>query len=161
MHRGRRRVKPARRESPGWAKRPVSGAAHPAALPLDAAILAGAAPGATSIAVWQEAVRRDDALSYNEPSDWYYPTRESLGAAYFRHGDCRRAEAVFLQDVERTADAAARVPLLHNNTNPDNPRSLYGVIECRKRLHEPLPPALIDAYQRNWKGAQPPSLGTM
>jgi len=35
------------------------------------------------------------------------------------------------------------------------------VIECRKRLHEPVPPALIDAYQRNWKGAQPPSLATM
>src|SRR5262249_38402060 len=89
------------------------------ALPLDAAILAAAGPGASSIAVWQEAVRREDALSYNEPSDWYYPTRESLGAAYVRHGDCRQAEAVFLYDVERTADAADRVPLLHNNTNPD------------------------------------------
>lgn len=131
------------------------------ALPLDAAILAGADPGGATIAIWQEAVRREDALSYNEPSDWYYPTRESLGAAYFRHGDYRRAEAVFLYDAERTADAAGRTPVLRNNTNPDNPRSLYGVIECRKRLQEPVPPALIDAYRRNWKGAAPPSLATM
>ena len=114
-----------------------------------------------AIAQLRQAVAAEDRLAYNEPSDWYYPTRESLGAAYVRHGDCRQAEAVFLYDVERTADAAARVPLLHNNTNPDNPRSLYGVIECRKRLNEPVPPALIDAYQRNWKAAQPPSLAAM
>ena len=43
----------------------------------------------------ESAVAAEDALSYNEPADWYYPTRESLGAALMRAKRFVDAEKVF------------------------------------------------------------------
>ena len=37
-----------------------------------------------AIDAWRMAVGREDMLNYNEPADWFYPTRESLGAALLR-----------------------------------------------------------------------------
>jgi hypothetical protein len=42
-------------------------------------------------------VAAEDRLNYNEPPDWYYPTRESLGA----RGRHEEAEKVFRADPER------------------------------------------------------------
>ena len=37
-----------------------------------------------ALAAWHEAVAAEDKVVYNEPPDWFYPTRESLGAALMR-----------------------------------------------------------------------------
>jgi tetratricopeptide (TPR) repeat protein len=65
-----------------------------------------------SIDAWTRAVAAEDALSYNEPPDWYYPTRESLGAALLKARRFAEATRVFEEDLEK---------------NPANPRALFGL----------------------------------
>src|SRR5437660_12091155 len=63
------------------------------------------------------AVTIQDGLKYDEPKDWFYPVRESLGAVLLRIGDYAGAEEVFRADLER---------------NPRNPRSLLGLGDALK-----------------------------
>jgi len=65
-----------------------------------------------AIAEYTEAVAKEDALDYDEPADWFYPTRETLGATLLRAGRAADAERVFRSDLAR---------------NKRNPRSLYGL----------------------------------
>ena len=58
------------------------------------------------------AVRTQDSLRYIEPPDWYYPVRQSLGAALLRAGDLKGAERAFREDLVR---------------NPRNGWSLFGL----------------------------------
>jgi len=67
-----------------------------------------------SIEHWQKAVDMQDNLNYDEPADWYYPVRESLGAAFLNAGKPAEAEQVFRADLLQ---------------NPRNPRSLFGLKE--------------------------------
>jgi tetratricopeptide (TPR) repeat protein len=71
---------------------------------------AGDRPG--SISSFRTAVVADDALYYDEPPAWYYPVRETLGAALLQTGDAVEAERVFREDLKM---------------NPGNGRSLFGV----------------------------------
>jgi hypothetical protein len=41
------------------------------------------------------AVAIQDTLKYGEPPDWFFPVRESLGAALLINGDAAGAEKVF------------------------------------------------------------------
>jgi tetratricopeptide (TPR) repeat protein len=75
-----------------------------------------ASPGA-AIPHWQKAVSLHDALVYNEPPDWYYPVRESLGAALLRAGKAAEAEKVLREGVRRS---------------PHNGRMLFGLLESLK-----------------------------
>jgi len=45
------------------------------------------------------AVRAADGLTYNEPADWYYPPRLSLGAVLLEAGRPAEAEAVYREDL--------------------------------------------------------------
>ena len=65
-----------------------------------------------AIAEYTKAVAQEDTLDYDEPTDWYYPTRETLGAALLRAHRYSDAEKVFRADLTR---------------NPHNPRSLFGL----------------------------------
>jgi len=67
---------------------------------------------AAAIEAWRRTVAAEDGLNYNEPADWFYPTRESLGAALLRNANAADAERVFREDLER---------------NPKNARSLFGL----------------------------------
>jgi Flp pilus assembly protein TadD len=58
-----------------------------------------------------------DALVYDEPPAWYYPLRESLGAALLRAGRAAEAEKVFREGVQRS---------------PRNGRMLFGLMESLK-----------------------------
>jgi len=78
---------------------------------LDARIAAAGNDLNAAIESWKKAVVSEDALSYDEPSDWFYPTRESLGAAYLKAGRTEDARKTFREDLER---------------NPGNPRSMFG-----------------------------------
>src|SRR3954468_15179940 len=53
-----------------------------------------------AIRSWRDVVAATatDRLAYNEPPDWYYPTRESLGAALLRTGQHAEADRVFRDD---------------------------------------------------------------
>jgi tetratricopeptide (TPR) repeat protein len=62
----------------------------------------------------RDAVAIQDSLRYSEPPGWFYPVRESLGAALFRDGRLSEAEQTFRDDLQR---------------NPQNPRSLFGLLQ--------------------------------
>jgi len=79
---------------------------------LDARTAATRGERAQAIEFWRRAVDAEDTLNYGEPPEWYYPTRESLGAALLLDGQAGYAEAVFRADLEK---------------NPRNPRSLFGL----------------------------------
>ncbi len=47
------------------------------------------------------AVRLEDSLLYNEPPDWYYPVRHTLGAVLLEAGSPVEAEVIYWQDLEK------------------------------------------------------------
>jgi predicted Zn-dependent protease len=57
-------------------------------------------------------VAAEDLLAYDEPPTWYYPVRETLGAALLADGKPAEAERVFRDDLKY---------------NPKNGRSLFGL----------------------------------
>jgi tetratricopeptide (TPR) repeat protein len=79
---------------------------------LDARMAGAQQQPDAAIAAWTRAVDAEDALNYDEPPDWFYPTRESLGAALLKARRGEEAERVFRTDLER---------------NPRNGRSLFGL----------------------------------
>jgi hypothetical protein len=82
---------------------------------LAARIASARGDKAAAISLLRDAVANQDQLLYDEPSDWYYPVRETLGGMLLQAGDARGAEQVFRDDLQR---------------NPRNPRSLYGLAEA-------------------------------
>lgn len=81
---------------------------------LDARIATAQGQYERAIKYWEDAVAIEDGLSYGEPPEWFYPVRESLGAALLLNGQTDRAEAVFRADLEQY---------------PRNPRSLFGLLK--------------------------------
>lgn len=65
-----------------------------------------------------EAVRRDDALHYDEPWGWMMPVRHSLGALLLEQGRVAEAEQVYRADLER---------------HRENGWALHGLAECLRR----------------------------
>lgn len=53
-----------------------------------------------AIALTTMAVELEDAMPYNEPPDWYYPARHSLGVMQLAAGNPVAAEATYLADLE-------------------------------------------------------------
>jgi tetratricopeptide (TPR) repeat protein len=70
---------------------------------------------AKAVADLTAAVAMQDKLAYNEPADWHYPVRESLGAALLKIDRAADAEAVFRADLRK---------------NPRSGRSLFGLVEA-------------------------------
>jgi tetratricopeptide (TPR) repeat protein len=68
-----------------------------------------------AIAQFDRAVRLEDSLNYNEPTDWAMPARHSLGAALLKAGRHAEAETVFWDDLER---------------NPENGWALHGLAQA-------------------------------
>ena len=92
----------------------------------------------------REAVAIQDGLKYDEPQDWFYPVRESLGAALLMSGDQAGAEQVFRDDLER---------------NPRNPRSLFGLEQALKAQNKAYDATFIrKQFDASWKGPTPPKL---
>jgi tetratricopeptide (TPR) repeat protein len=74
------------------------------------AVAAGDLPAA--VERYQVAVAAEDRLAYDEPPTWFYPVRETLGAALLASGKAAEAERLFREDLKY---------------NPGNGRSLFGV----------------------------------
>ena len=88
---------------------------------LDGRIAEASGDRKAAIEAFRRAVAAEDALAYDEPPAWYYPTRESLGGALLRDGRAEEAEKVFREDLA---------------IHPRNPRSLYGLtlsLEAQKK----------------------------
>jgi len=64
-----------------------------------AAIAGAHGDHATETAALERAVAAQDALQYTEPPYWFYPIRQSLGAAYLRANRPADAERVFRADL--------------------------------------------------------------
>ncbi len=66
----------------------------------------------------QRAVEREDALNYDEPPTWHYPTRQSLGAVLLESGQPAEAEKIYREDLK---------------VFPNNGWSLFGLLEALRR----------------------------
>src|ERR1700732_3456940 len=91
-----------------------------------------------AISQLREAIAVQDTLKYDEPQDWFYPVRESLGAALLMEGDHAGAEQVFRDDLER---------------NPRNPRSLFGLEQTLKLQGRTYDATFVrKQFDASWKG---------
>jgi len=87
----------------------------------------------------RDAVANQDELKYNEPPDWYYEVRESLGGQLLQTGDAKGAEQVFRYDLAR---------------HPRNPRSLFGLAEALKMQGRTYDASwVVTQFQTAWQGA--------
>ena len=110
-----------------------------AAVVLDARLEEAGGDRLRAVRHWQRAVEVQDRLNYDEPPDWYYPVRESLGGALLRAGRPAEAETVFRADLER---------------NPRNPRSLFGLAESLKAQKKAASAAWVQAaFESAWRDA--------
>ena len=89
---------------------------------------------------WLSAVGMEDRLYYNEPDDWYYPIRESLGSAYYADGDYGCALATFNRDLQE---------------NPRNPRSVFGLAQTQRALgNSESADRLMAEFETLWHNSQ-------
>lgn len=102
---------------------------------LDARIASAKGDNEGAIKYWEKAVEIQDSLYYGEPPEWFYPVRESLGAALLLNGQAERAEAVFRADLEQ---------------HPRNPRSLFGLT---KALEAQKKRASLETVRREFEAA--------
>jgi tetratricopeptide (TPR) repeat protein len=93
---------------------------------------------------WQEAiaqlkigVEREDRLNYDEPSPWYAPVRQNLGATLLKAGLPAQAEQAYREDLA---------------AHPENGWSLYGLmqsLEAQGKTQEAR--AVGERYQAAWQ----------
>ena len=94
------------RERPIFASKDLQETALPSNLAIAAKTAAGEVAArqgdhARAIALLREAVALQDDQPYNEPPNWHYPVRQSLGAALLEAGQAADAEAVYREDLRR------------------------------------------------------------
>lgn len=95
--------------------------------------------GQQQIAAWRKAVEVQDALAYNEPPDWYYTLRESLGYALLAQKRYAEAEQVFREDL-----AGNRL----------SGRSLNGLkLSLENQPGKQVPALLEEQLQTAWRNA--------
>jgi tetratricopeptide (TPR) repeat protein len=106
---------------------------------LAARIASAKGDRSAAIKLLHDAVDNQDQLLYNEPADWYYPVRETLGGMLLQSGDAKAAEQVFREDLER---------------NPRNPRSLFGLAEALTRQKRAYEASWVkQQFDTAWQGA--------
>lgn len=106
---------------------------------VDGEILVLAGQRDEGIARLREAVRREDALRYNEPPDWIIPVRHSLGAALLNAGRFREAAEVYREDLRKW---------------PENGWSLFGLARALQHLgHVDEAAAVQQRFRAAWAHA--------
>ena len=91
-----------------------------------------------AVGMLREAVVVQDQLKYDEPQDWFFPVRESLGGVLLMTGDAKGAEQVFRDDLER---------------NLRNPRSLFGLHQALKAQDRNSDAWFVEQeFREAWKG---------
>ncbi|MCE3261190.1 MAG: hypothetical protein K0R43_269 [Pseudoduganella sp.] len=93
-----------------------------------------------AIKSFTEAVAVQDSLPYTEPPYWYYPVRQSLGAALLKAGKLDEAEAAFRASFAKT---------------PSNGWALRGLVEVYdKRGDKAAAAATRKRFAATWIGPQ-------
>src|SRR5580704_2590663 len=106
---------------------------------LAARIAAARGEKSAAIDLLRDAVATQDHLLYDEPADWYYPVRESLGGMLLQTGDAKAAEQTFREDL---------------NQNPRNPRSLFGLEQALRRQNRDYDASWVkQQFDSAWQGA--------
>ncbi|WP_229210108.1 hypothetical protein [Duganella sp. Root1480D1] len=92
----------------------------------------------SAITLFTQAVAAQDALPYTEPPYWYYPVRQSLGAALLKAGKLDEAEAAFRASFAKT---------------PSNGWALRGLLEVyEKRGDKAAAAATRKRFAATWLG---------
>lgn len=116
-------------------KAPISIAAH--ALMGEIATRSGKVD--QGIAHFRQALAVEDKGLYFEPPKWYYPLRESLGAALLKAGRNGEAENVYREDLKRF---------------PENGWSLYGLAAALRAQGKTVEAAAVEKrFQKAWANA--------
>ncbi len=114
---------------------------------LGAKIALAKKDNAGAISLLQSAVATQDMLKYDEPPDWFYPVRESLGAVLLMTSDNADAEKVFREDLNR---------------NPRNPRSLFGLLQALKAQGKDYDASFVEnEFHVAWKGSTVLNVGDL
>jgi tetratricopeptide (TPR) repeat protein len=109
---------------------------------LDARIAAAKGDHEQAIKCWEKAVEIEDKLNYGEPPEWFYPVRESLGAALLLNGQTEQAEIVFRVDLKQY---------------PRNPRALYGLLRALEAQKKSTNVEEVrKEFEAAWKNADAP-----
>lgn len=117
------------------AKAPISIAAH--ALMAEVATRAGKTD--EGIVHWRQALAIEDKGLYFEPPKWYYPIRQSLGAALLKAGHNAAAEAIYREDLKRF---------------PENGWSLYGLAAALRAQGKAAEAAAVERrFAKAWTDA--------
>ena len=83
-------------------------------------------------------------MDFDDVPDWYYPIRESLGAALLKDKQAIEAEQVFREDLSR---------------NPRNPRSLFGLCKALEAQQKAYEAGLVrQSFEAAWKGREQPRI---
>ena len=90
---------------------------HIASLVLQGDMQAKRGDHDAAIASLSKAARLEDSLLYNEPPDWYFPTRHVLGALLLEGGYATEAEVIYWEDLKK---------------NPGNGYSLLGLSQAQR-----------------------------
>ena len=92
-----------------------------------------------AISYLTRAVRMEDSLLYNEPPDWYFPTRHVLGALLLEAGFADEAEVIYWEDLRK---------------NPNNGYSLYGLAQAQTAVGNTADAELTkQAFNKSWQQA--------
>jgi tetratricopeptide (TPR) repeat protein len=91
-----------------------------------------------AVTLWKAAVALEDQLAYNEPADWFYPTRHYLGALLLDRGNAKEAEAVYREDLAH---------------HPDNGWALFGLAKALGVQRKAAQRETEQAFLRAWQDA--------
>jgi tetratricopeptide (TPR) repeat protein len=107
---------------------------------LDGRIAAAQGDRGTAIDHFEAAITTQDKIAYNEPADWYYPVRETLGAALLLDGQAAKAEEVFRADLRRTRR---------------NARSLFGLWQALSAQGRTADAELVRSqFEKEWRTSE-------
>jgi tetratricopeptide (TPR) repeat protein len=90
------------------------------------------------IAALKDAVKREDALRYDEPPDWIQPVRHALGAALVRANRPVEAASVYREDLKRL---------------PENGWSLFGLAKALKMQKADEAADYLERFNKVWANA--------
>ena len=106
---------------------------------LDARIAWARGSRGEAVRLWTSAVAAADRVAYDEPPVFFYPVRESLGAALLLSGDATASERVFRDDLAK---------------HPRNARSLFGLHESLVKQGRTADAEWVKhAFDEAWKDA--------
>jgi len=100
----------------------------------------------SAVREFRTAVQIQDSLPYMEPAYWYYPVRQSLGAALLAAGQAEEAEQVFRESLVEW---------------PNNGWALYGLASAQEARGDAAAGQTEQLWQKAWIGETEPALSQL